>query len=392
MNRPLLAALLVAAVLAPSATRADEPDLRLTADGDDLVVEILPAPTLPDPLEWNLYRGLLADAVLSLQSGDPEGRCAVDGAELGIVLTGERLIPGDFYYVLSAVDGGGTETGLGAWSDGTPRLNTSPCPRPDPCGTDIIPLASVRGTEGIAIAPDGTLYYSQSGAVGRRLPGAASENAWLPLPGANPVWGMAFRDDGMLFVGTPALGGTIYRIDTTQAPVAEVHYATAGTANGVTLAPDGSVVYSDFNGGRVYRVDDAGTRSQVTASAISQPNGVMFDDDGTLLVVSYATGQILRLTLDASFAETSRVVAGTMAGSALDGIAKDVLGRYYLSDNSGGRLLRTDSSFGSVEILLTGVTRAANIAFGKGALDCLDVYVASTGNLGFFEADATGRP
>ena len=45
------------------------------------------------------------------------------------------------------------------------------------CGTDTVPLSMIRGTEGIAIAPDGTVYYSQSGALGRRVPGGAAEDA-----------------------------------------------------------------------------------------------------------------------------------------------------------------------------------------------------------------------
>lgn len=392
--RPCRLLLLCACAVLPAALRADEPDLRLAASGRDVRVDILPSPALPDPLHWNLYRGALADAVLSLQHGDPDGRCAVDGAETGILLSGERDVPGDHYYLLTARPAAGPETGLGAWSDGTPRINTFPCPAPaDPCGTELLPLASIRGTEGLAIAPDGTTYYSQSGAVGRRLPGMAVENRWVALPGATTVWGIALRSDGMLFVGSPTAGGNVFRIDTTApTPVAELLYAAAGSANGLAIAPDGRIAYGDFNGGRVYLVDDAGTRVQVTASAITQANGLLFDDDGTLLVLAYGAGQVWRLSLDASLRETSRVLAGSVAGARLDGIAKDVSGRYYLSDNSGGRLIRTDSSFGSQEVLLTGVSAAANIAFGKGALDCLDVHVASSGNLGFFEADVTGRP
>jgi sugar lactone lactonase YvrE len=242
-------------------------------------------------------------------------------------------------------------------------------------------------------AADGTAYYSQSGAVGRRLPGAAPENRWAILAGATTVWGLALRDDGMLFAGTPGAGGNLWRIDTTAAvPAPVVHYPAAGSANGVIVAPDGSVLYSDFNAGRVYRVDDAGTRTQVTAATIASANGLLVDDDGTLLVLSFSTGAIWRLTLDASYQEISRVQAGSVPGASLDGIAKDVSGRYYLGDNGMRRLLRTDASFGSLEVLLTGVTAAANIAFGKGALDCTDVYVASSGNLALFEADVTGRP
>ena len=370
---------------------AREPDLRVakTATGD-VVVSILPSGP-GDPLAWNLYRGELADVASWLQRGDPDGRCEVPGADRAVVLAGETVFPGNYYYLLTAVDALGGETGLGTQSDAVARVNTFPCPAP--CGSEVVPTATISGTEGLAIAPDGTVYYSQSGAVGRRLAGGAAENRWVLLVGATTVWGMALRDDGMLFVGSPSAGGNVYRIDTTQvSPTAQVLYPAAGSANGVTVGPDAAVYYSDFNGDRVYRVDDAGVRTQVTAAVIDQANGLLFDDDGKLLVLAYGAGQVWRLTLDASMVETSRVLAGTFAGSRLDGIAKDVTGRYYLTDNSAGRLLRVDSAFANTEVLLTGTPAAANIAWGKGPLGCMDVYVASSGALGLFTSDATGRP
>ena len=63
-----------------------------------------------------------------------------------------------------------------------------------------------------------------------------------------------------------------------------------------------------------------------------------------------------------------------------------------MTDNSGGRLLRFDASFGTPTTLLTGISAAANVAFGKGALACTDVYVASSGALGLFNGDSAGTP
>lgn len=374
------------------AAEAQEPDLRVSSDGaGGLVVQVLPDPVAPDPHAWNLYRGALADVSASIQRGDPDGRCDVDGLLRDIVLDGELGVPGSFYYLVTAVPSPGTETGLGFRSDGVERINTFPCP--SACGTESLPASTIRGTEGLAIAPDGTLYYSQSGAVGRRLPGLPQEDRWVLLPGATTVWGLALRADGTLFVGSPTAGGNVFRIDTTVAsPTPEVLYPGAGGANGLTIAPDGTLTYGDFSSGRVYLLDDAGVRTEITASAIRQANGLLYDDDGTLLVLAYGDAQVWRLTLDAAGLEVSRVLAGSVAGARLDGIAKDVTGRYYLGDNGGGRLIRTDSAFGNQEVLLSGVSAAANVVFGKGALDCTDVYVASSGPLGAYQSDATGRP
>jgi sugar lactone lactonase YvrE len=270
------------------------------------------------------------------------------------------------------------------------------------CGTAVPPLADLGGTEGIAIAADGTIYYSQSGGrVGRWQPGEASgTDGWVSLAGATTVWGMAITDDGTLYVATPGAGGTIWEIDTTAAsPAGTALYPAAGGANGLTLGPDGAIYYGAFSGagaGHVYRVTPAGARSQVTAMTISQPNGVLFDADGTLLVASYATGVIHRLTLDASMEETDRAdvldISTGGEGGSPDGLARDALGRFYVTDNADGEVLRYSPGSPTPDLLLDNVGAAANMAFGKGALDCEDLYVTSSGALRRIAAGATGAP
>ena len=50
------------------------------------------------------------------------------------------------------------------------------------CGTERPAISAVRGTEGLVIAADGTIYYSQSRAVGRIRPGMPAEARWASLP------------------------------------------------------------------------------------------------------------------------------------------------------------------------------------------------------------------
>ncbi|HEV8322339.1 MAG TPA: SMP-30/gluconolactonase/LRE family protein [Myxococcota bacterium] len=279
-------------------------------------------------------------------------------------------------------DGGGTSTdAVAAGTDAGP-----------PCGTELLPTTAITGTEGIAIGPTGTLYYSQFRAVGRRIPGGAPDGTWVSISGADTIWGLALSPDGILYVGSPSTG-TLYAIDTNAAsPVASSIVPVAGTPNGLTMGPDGAVYYGDFNTGQVYRVTPAGVRTQVTTSPVPSANGLLFDPDGTLLVLNYGGGTIWRLTLDASMVETGRVMAGDAGGAMIDGIGRDAMGRYYVTDNSGDRLLRFDASFGNQTPLLTGIGAAANVAFGKGALACTDVYVASSGALGLFHGDSAGTP
>lgn len=270
---------------------------------------------------------------------------------------------------------------------------------PGACGTEVAPVAMITGTEGVAIAADGTIYYSQTGGVGRWVPGTTTpEDDWVSLAGTSTVWGMAIDDaTGMLYVATPgatATAGIIWRIDTTAAtPAGSELYQSAGTPNGLTLGPDGAIYYGHFAAsGQVYRVDTAGNRTTVTTSTIASPNGVLFDGDGTLLVAMYGTGDMVRLSLDpTTHVETGRVTIDANSGNP-DGLARDVQGRYYVTDNGDDEVLRYDTTFANPQSLGTGVGAAANMAFGRGALACTDLYVTSSGAMRRIDAGAAGVP
>lgn len=262
---------------------------------------------------------------------------------------------------------------------------------PPPCGTEQPSVAAVGGTEGLAIAPDGTIYYSQSGGIGRILPGMDAENDWITGLGGT-MWGLAYRaSDDVLFAATPAAGGgTIYRVDTTaEDATAESFITGAGAPNGLILADDGTLLFSDFGGGSVMHADAAGETTRV--GRFTQPNGLFLDDDGTLIVLSYGPGEIFRVTLNDDWSEMSREMVADIA-AAPDGIGRDEMGRYYVTDNGDGRLLRFDADFGAEEELLTGVPNAANIAWGQGPLVCTEVYVTSGGTMRVVDVGATGRP
>ncbi len=286
-----------------------------------------------------------------------------------------------------ASDAGMTDTGPAPQDTGTPPTDAGP-PAPA-CGTERPDVSGIRGTEGLVIAGDGTIYFTRSRAVGRRRPGADPEPAWAALPSAaSTVWGVVVDPaNNRLYVGSPA-NATIYAVTLGDSPAVTPYVTGAGQPNGLTLGPDGALYYSDFGAGRVYRVPVDGMREQVTTSAIAQANGVAFGPDGALYVCSYAGGTLLRLTL-ANGAETERTVFARSLGNP-DGVAFDATGRVYVTDNGRGRVIRLDADGTNPAVLQMGIGAAASLDFGVGALACTDLYVASSGAMVRIEGDTAG--
>lgn len=290
------------------------------------------------------------------------------------------------------VDASATDSGSAPIDGGTPPVDAF-VPDVDGggmpgCGGARPTITGITGTEGLVIARDGTIYYSQSGGVGRLAVGGTPDDGWVTLTGAGTVWGMVLDEaNETLYVGAPMPARTVFAVDLTGAtPVARPFVTAAGSPNGLTLGPDGALYFSDFGGNHVNRVElggATGTATRVTTSPIASANGVAFLPDGTLLVASYSTGTVHRLTLTAG-AETARTTFASGLG-APDGIAVDADGRVYVTNNGAGTVIRLEADGTGPMILLTGVGAAASLDFGAGALDCEDLYVASSGPMRRYE-------
>ena len=175
---------------------------------------------------------------------------------------------------------------------------TPDAPAPARCGTARPALSSTSGTEGTVIGPDGAIYFSQAGSVGRIAADGTRNNRWAGISGATTMWGLALDvPRNRLYAGSPVTR-KIHAVDlSADPPVVSDFVASAGGPNGLTMGPDGFLYYSDFGGGQVYRVDGDGMRTQVTASGIASANGLAFDAMGNLLVVSYSQGRLYRLSM-----------------------------------------------------------------------------------------------
>jgi glucose/arabinose dehydrogenase len=264
-------------------------------------------------------------------------------------------------------------------------------PAPGTCGHARPDLAAIPTAEGLVIAPDGTIYFTQpygagsSGFLGRyRPPYTKPETRWLDLGGK--ALGLALDPKhGVLYAGSRDRKKLLAIFLAEKPELWELADAEPAI-NGLTLGEDGAVYYTDQAGGHVYRVTAEGAKSRVTATPIEDPNGLAFGPDGHLYVLTYAKALVNRLTLAAG-KETGREAFATVTGGKnADGIAFDAKGQLYVT---AGGLFRISADGKTINRL--GPAYGANAEFGMGGLGCADLYTAGNGKgITRYENDTPG--
>jgi streptogramin lyase len=274
---------------------------------------------------------------------------------------------------------------------------------PARCGNQRPDIAGISGADGLAIGGEGTIYFTQQpagpdGWVGRLQPGAAPEPRWARIPGsAQSLWGLATDGRRQRLYVASASNQAIFWLDLSVDPPS-LHQLVTGLSapNDVAVDRAGNVYFSSRGDKHVHRVAPAGVASVVTRSPIPgqySPAGLAFGPAGELFVGS-ASGPLLRIDLTDGI-ETQRVAHGDYTGWA-NGIAVDARGRLYVggygqSGNQPG-FVRIDGSDAQPVSLQPGA-RFSSMAFGRGALDCRDLYLAvSNGELRRIQTDTPGLP
>jgi len=93
--------------------------------------------------------------------------------------------------------------------------------------------------------------------------------------------------------------------------------------------------------GAIYKITAAGKASLLISEAqnasIKSPNGLLFESPGSLLVIDFASGELLRLNV--AKGTVAKVADGFGGG---DGLARDAAGMLYMSDWKNGKVWKLD--------------------------------------------------
>lgn len=235
-------------------------------------------------------------------------------------------------------------------------------------------------TEGIVVAPDGTVYYSMTAPgeiVRMRLDGSGQE-VWAHVPAAN---GHAIDPDGTHVVMSSA--GSVLRLDA-SGRVVDVVACTVDDRwltypNDVALDPVRRGYYVTDSGykqtpnavpahpeGRVYRID-RDERIREVAGGIAYANGIALSHDGSMLYVGESvTRKIWRYAVhdDGSlgerqlFAHVPRIVGET---TVPDGIFVGPGGRLYVA-HYGAREILAYAPNGTLEQRIASGNKATSHA------------------------------
>ena len=251
-------------------------------------------------------------------------------------------------------------------------------------GVPLIPVEAVEPVwfglvdhvEDLAFEEDGTVWCGgEEGQVYRgRLDGEPEIVARTP----GRTYGFALGPDGACYCADVADPG-IYRIDSEG----EVERVSAGTAdrpallpNDLAFLPSGELLFSDSGNwggddGCIYAVGPDGSTRVVDTTCAAYPNGLCVSPDGSeVAVVESTLPGISVLSLGADGSLSDRRVLVELPGTVPDGLLYDNEGRLLISFWSPDAVLRLEAD-GELTTVVNDPLRVAlnqptNIAFVPG--------------------------
>lgn len=236
-------------------------------------------------------------------------------------------------------------------------------------------VKDLASPESAVVGPDGRIYVSEIGGFGKDGDGKVtavgeSGNAQPFAAGLDDPKGLAASKDA-LYVADKT---RIWKID--KQGQASVFVKAADFPqpplflNDLAFDAGGNLYVSDSGDldkggkGAIFRVTPAGKVSMVVSEAqnpaIKSPNGLLFEKSGKLLVLDFASGELLRVDVGKGSVEK---VAGGFGGG--DGLALDAEGVLYVSDWKNGRVWKLKQAGAKPEPYPQTFQAAADIALSK---------------------------
>jgi sugar lactone lactonase YvrE len=293
----------------------------------------------------------------------------------------------------AAADAAGSDLGGG---DGSAEVAPAPPDTapdvsavPPGCGTTTANIAGIKNADGVVVDTDGTIYFltddPDNSYVGRILPGGKPDIQWLTVFQSPTTWGLALDSPGhRLYVLVVDGGGglVVYNNIKSGSPVGSTIVNGITNGNDVAVASNGVVYYTQQSDRMIYSVSPSGgapklvTKQPLGVTSLKQaPAALAFTPDGKLLVGLEHGGSIYSITLT-NGVESARDPLPFWTGWA-NGMTFDRRGQLYISmydDVEPRSVVRLESDGRTTPILNGG--RFSSIAFGRGPLDCRDLYVA----------------
>jgi sugar lactone lactonase YvrE len=213
--------------------------------------------------------------------------------------------------------------------------------------------------DNLAVGPDDTVYVSR--------PSDNSIIAIDPETGAqrSVIQGRLAAPGGLAFArrdGRPALivaDAMGYReVDVATGAVTLRPFDLQSNSASTVALTSRTIVLGYVRRPVVTVIDRTSGQVLRTFKGLQQPMGVAALEDGTIYVVDYATGELLRLTPGA---EPDRTVVARDLGGPV-GLALDARGHLVVSEAVSGRVLRIDPHDGSREVLASGLAQPEGVA------------------------------
>ena len=249
-------------------------------------------------------------------------------------------------------------------------------------GTPVV-AAEARTAEGLAtpesvvVGPDGRIYVSEIGEFGKDGDGriAVIGKSGKPQPyaeGMDDPKGLA-TSGGNLYVTDKSRiwkvdkqghASVFVRVEAFPQPPMFLNDIVADSGGNLYVSDTGDI--EKGGKGAIFKITPAGKVTLIASEAknpsIKSPNGLLVEGKDKLLVVDFATGELLRV--DVTQGTSEKIAEGFSGGDVL---ARDAAGMLYISDWKNGRVwkLNLKQKGAKPEAYTQAFKASADIALSK---------------------------